>query len=62
VKLTVMYAGGDRFDVMDESDVVVGKLFASELKEDKTPTVSSLSKYQNAKLVIDGKSLKKLNK
>ena len=67
MKLRVVYAGEPAGFLLydDETDRQVGTLWADSVVTygvQTVPTVESLTRYQTAKLVIDGKSLKRLQR
>ena len=65
MQLRVVYPDGKfgQFDLLDEATgEKVGYLFADSFVCDHQPKVEAMTRFQNAKLVLDGKSLKRLQR
>lgn len=63
-QLKLTYPDGKfyKFQITDDDNNVVGELYADRFVTDHLPTVESMTKFQNVKIIIDGKSLKRLQK
>ena len=65
MKLKVMYTE-DKFTAFSLVDDITGEkvgiLYANDLATDHLPKVEAMTRFQGAKLVLDGKSLKRLQK
>lgn len=61
MKFRLTFIEPDNLHLLDEDGELVGKMQIEEFING-IPTVKSMTKFQNAKIVVDGKSLKKLQR
>ena len=65
MKIKVVYPDGkfSNFNLIDDdTGELVGTLCANSVSSNGVPKVEAMTRFQNAKFVLDGKSLKRLHR